>query len=323
MDFSFNQVFCLNGKPFFPLIYTGPQEPTSHFNVVVLALNMSQNSNLDWKIQKSKAQEYVEKGFLILWDLEMGLFQDLTYPLSDEMQLLSFQRALEHFKKEIFEEFKDHTFGVILYKGSLDFQIKWTSEEDELFEKWLEGKESLDQRKRLFKRDYCVDYLNLLLADLPDSLFPFLLFKVPSAIDEVEFLRLTSKEHFSHFQLGIKGTNSFPYARPFLTWESSFQSYLGGFYETITPPALLPRKHLNTALLLPPSSPHYDEAWEDVRTELKKTVLFRAIEIPFLTEEWDLLDTLIIFPKALDVQARRKVAGFAAAGGSVIDSPSA
>lgn len=321
MSFHFDDVFSLGGKPFFPLIHIGEDEPEKGFNVVTIELNLRQHSNLDWELQKSKALEYVKRGFFIIWDLEMGLFEGLSFPLSDEMQLLSFQMALDHFKNKIWAEFKEYTFGIVLYKGSLDFQLRWTSEEEVLFQEWLQGKESSDTRRRLFKRDICVDYFHLLLANLPDELFAFLLFQLPPSIDDGEFLRLTSKEYFSHFHLCFQGVNPFPFCRPFLAWGEEFQSDVGGFFQNVplnNPPS---RQKSKKALLLPPSSIQYDESWQEVKKELKKQISFRVIEIPFLTEEWDGLDKLIVFPSALEPQGKRKIAGFLAAGGEVIEIP--
>lgn len=142
-----------------------------------------------------------------------------------------------------------------------------------------------------FEMEEFAEYLHHLAALLPDEVFPFALFDCPGDP------QLFSKEIFPHIHLGFR---SGPIG--VLRW--------GTDIETVSYDA-----PLGVALPL-------REKGVDVRPFLKHLdeagCSYRLIAEPYITEEWDELEELIIFKDLISPWGMRMVQGFEAAGGKVI-----
>ena len=226
-------------------------------------LKMDSKASLNWKEEAAVARKYVAEGFSLLWEFETGLFEKLECPLSDEGQFLSFQLAFAHFRDHLYPEFEKETQGAILYRGSADFSHS--------HQKFCD-KPSMSE---------CLDYLLNLLAELPETLVPYLALE---PFSEKEIFKLISQEGCEHFQLILEG--EFPYEQ----------------------------KKVSVGLLLPGK----EEGWEELEKCLGEMQHpFRAIPERLLTQEWDGIDTLVVVSKGVSTQGRRKILGFCAAGGSI------
>ena len=239
---GFEQAFVRDGTPFFPTEKT----------VVSVPLDMSRTSSLKWEMPCDER--------LILWEFETDLWESA---FADEGEVRAFERAIDHFATTLFDPAR--TFGVLLYKGGLDFDR---------------------------------DLIKSIAARLPDDAMPFLALDGSNLRTE-QLLRELKREELVHFGLIIKGGDH-PYALPALGWDqaSPFGVYGSG--------ELLPQKRIPLALCQP----------EQGEFTLPSECC-RVIPEQQLIYEWDGVDQLIVPP--LTSEGKRRVNGFVAAGGEILE----
>jgi hypothetical protein len=338
--------YAWQGKRFIPLIQDASLSLQKEFNAVRISLDGHLQADLDWKKERQLAKEYIEQGYALLWEMDLGLFSSLPFPLTNQTQFLSLTLSLEHFRDSIWKEFRSHTLGVSLYRGAADFslQFPWTDEQQQNLRGWLQDKfnsekefESemqipcasfstlnssvLQQSEKgrelvsLFCRDVAVEYLALLASRMPDSLACYLLVdasSIPSLIWQIQALH---PERFERFGLAIKGTDLSFQA---LGWDRG-TSY--GFLST-TPLDVPQELKDSIGVCLPSMDLVRPSVYEGLEEALKVLIRqgrpFRLIPESYLITEWDGLDYLLYLPQGLSPQGKRKLQGFCAAGGTAV-----
>lgn len=345
-EFIWNKPFYeYQGQPFLPVIWDGIQASTSAgFNAVTLTLDGRLKADLNWKEAREQAQHYVTQGYVIFWQMNLGLFADLTMPLTHQAQYLSLGLSLEHFRDTLWQEFKDHTIGLQLYRGNADFSLHfpWNDQQVRNLQAWLTDRlptlalleqetglhfaamsqvdpaslsksESGLQLIRLFCRDVAVEYIALLASRLPDALARYLVLNAKTIQDPLYQAQVLHPERFEHFGLAIKGT-SLPLQS--LGWnQSSPYGILAGEIQRILP---LPDSKIGVCL---PSmdlcqTSHYQGIREALTFLIDKKIPFRLIPEAHLITEWDGLDYILYTSAGLGPQGKRKLQGFCAAGGT-------
>ena len=287
IDFTgFCQKLLVDGRPFLAQIYEGEGDPPVGFNIVRLSLDASAHSSLDWKLQIERAQRYTANGFFILWELQFSLFNT---PLEDDVHFLSLHISVQHFIDTIWPHFHQVTFGVALYRGRC----------------------ALSQKQEL------LDDLKILSSSLPDETSCFIFLDTSSITEPESYFSLVSQEGYGHLKLILKGTyfERYPYAVPALAWGNSY-SPLGYCSEKLE--RTLQGKKILYALCLP------NKLEGELTLALEQgdmTFPFRVIPEALLDQEWDGVDQLMIFPQLVSEQGWRKIRGFVAAGGEIIDCP--
>lgn len=144
-----------------------------------------------------------------------------------------------------------------------------------------------------FEMEDFADYLHQIAAELPDQVPPFALFDCRG--DPLKF----SKEIFPHIHLGFR---SGPIGA--IEWGER----------------LIPRRcdaRLGVALPLRAKGLRFDAVDRCLRFLDREKTRYRLIAEPYLTEEWDDLDKIIIFPTLISTGGLRMIRGFEAAGGKV------
>ena len=134
------------------------------------------------------------------------------------------------------------------------------------------------------------EYLHHLAAYLPTEVFPFAL------LDRRGDPMMFSKELFSHIHLGFRSNSFGP-----LEWGET----------------LKPLRHdgkIGVALPLREKGLQFD-VLDRCLSELNQP--YRLIAEPNITEEWDELKELIIFPELISSWGMRMVKGFEASGGKI------
>lgn len=297
--------FYLDGEIFIPKIFemqTLGEPVPENYNVVAIKLDGRVSADLDWKAMDEAAQRYCDKGLKLLWKLDLGFFDRLKSPLSNQSQFLSLTLSLEHFRDALWKKFKDQTLGVCLYDGPADFasQLPWDEHLNNNYLAW--GNKALGENfqesksyfQTLFARDAVAEYLTLMANRMPDALQIFLMLNIDSPIDHMLEAQLVNRERFDRFHLIIKNGR--------LPAQATYQDAAIGI--------CLPGYHL--------IAPSFYYRLEEVMNELlEKKIPFRIIPESFLINEWDGLDFLIVDPAGLSSQGKRKLQGFCAAGGTV------
>lgn len=331
-----------------PIVCEGPVEDaiTKPFNTALIYLNAKLDSDLDWSRAQKEAKLAIENQKQILWDIDLGLFTELPLPLSDTTQYKSLHLALDHFFESLFKEFKDHSIGAILFKGTLDLASKWVWDPDQIAslrdsltsdfsdaqsfhnKSNLTLKTLLDAHPKELKgntfgenylRHLCLkaalDYFEILSARFPSDLLPYVCFDASHITSITHQMQLLDQEPFEFIQLAIKGTKvHFPSA---IGWES--HAYPNGFIGKEAWEHKMGPMEPNFGILIPENKiydPQVLKAYDQVIDELLLNKQVKFLFERSLAVDWEGLDYLLIFE--CEDLTKRKLEGFIAAGGEVI-----
>lgn len=289
-------------------VFEGSQEIPQGFNTALIQLEGGMRASLEWKEQNAKAQHLIEAGFKILWEIDLGLSGGLHYPYGNAMQHQALGLALEHFRDTLWTPFRSATLGLVLYRGHADHSrhFTWDDQQRANFQQSA-------QELPLYCARVAVDYMRLLTMHLPDALRLFALLDCTSVKDPLLLSQLVSRERYDPIHLVLKGA---PFADQELVWQEG--SSLWG-YVSQKPLSTQPG-NARVAVVLPSLEESHSLQLRCAIEKLQlENVPFRVIPESMLTTEWDELDQLIYCGKTLTSQGRRKLQGFCAAGGQVID----
>jgi len=328
---------------------TGPRDDIPiGFNAVRIPIDGTLQADLNWKDAHQAAEHYINKGLKIFWEIDLGLFHHLKHPLNNQTQFLSLSLSLEHFRDTLWKQFRSETAGLCLYRGNADFSIGYRWDKDQLtnLQGWLQdeyGDISTLNRKMettacqfeelnpsmlnfssigkravsLFCRDAAGEYLELLGQRLPDTLKCFILLDATDVSDSLLAAQLTIKERFSRFSVGIKGAQCLDAE---LAWERppGRVEYFGRENSSEND-----HERPNLGVCLPAMNRcHFEDVVElhqAVKVFEEKGIRFRFIPESQLTMEWDGLDYLFVDSTKMNLDCKRKLRGFCAAGGIVIN----
>jgi hypothetical protein len=219
------------------------------------------------------------------FEFDLGL-NDPYFPLEDELYFQSLSAALTHFSKDIWPKY----LGIegVLYRGSADFSafFSWTEKQLTNYETWKQERLINDERhlKRMFCAEAFVAYFQMLAHRLPDEMPLKIILDSKGMESPAKTLHLLSPERFEHFILQTGYTSD-----------------------------------SNIGICFPSDQKMTEDILQQIDELLAKGP-FRAVYEPLLTEQWDGLDELIIFPEGVTPQGRRKLSGFLAAGGKVVEA---
>lgn len=310
----------------------------SHCDTVVLTIDGSIKADLSWKHVRDAALAYTQRGLRIFWDLDLGLFDHLDQPLDNQSQFLSLRLSLDHFRDTLWQEFRENTLGVCIYRGRVDFGSGagytgyWhRALENETFQaNWSMWKQrfsgvgkNVDRGSnvdrdlyRLFCSNTASEYLNLLTNRLPDTLPCMIALDVPLPFDlEEDFdplliAYLLNKERFPHFTLAVNNNSG-------LGGDVIWKEMDGSDFQFLEPELT---SKIGVCL---PSINVYGSDGSRLLDELLKRLqdqqkAFKIIPESLLTTQWDGLDYLVVQSTGLSPEGRRKLCGFCAAGGTIV-----
>lgn len=96
--------------------------------VVSIRLPAGPSDNLKWAEEIERGQEAVDAGRTLLWELDLGLSERVFTP-AFLAHFSALFLGIDEFCKQILSRFEPHTFGVVLYKGGVDFMRLFPREE--------------------------------------------------------------------------------------------------------------------------------------------------------------------------------------------------
>lgn len=326
--------------------HTLDEKIPSFFNAVRISLDATLKADLLWKQERQAAEKYIQQGFRIFWEIQLGLFSQLTLPIANQSQFLSLSLALEHFRDTFWKEFHQKTVGLCLYRGTADFSLGFIWDEEQLghLREWLEdifidiktfvsetlckvssfvevtplNLSSTLEGKRLlalYCRDFIGEYLEQLSVCLPHSLQRYVLLDTQSISDPFLQVQLMTNARFSGINLGVRGPL---FNDNILAWDGP-SGQLGIISRDFI--ANSGNKQIRVGVCLPSKQQYFPSQWKDLENAFvalkEKNIPFRVIPEATLTTDWDGLDYLIVSSENLSVQGQRKLQGFRAAGGTV------
>lgn len=325
------ELYAWERPGFHPVISEIPKD----CNTVTIALNGKYDSDLDWKKEKEQAEQYITEGFFLFWKLDLGLFDQLKQPLGHQGQFLTISLAIQHFREQIWEKYKEFSLGISIYEGGINFYdfVRWEEMEQTSLSDWLSrGYNSIAQLNadcglslkdfsqavpetlmqtehgrqllRFFALELINQYLDFVIEFLPERLPCYLLLDAELAASRTELARLLSGQRFELFRLAIKN-NLLPSRH--LTWSQNII-----YQETNT-------EIVELGVCLPDISKidkKSHEGFEKLFFELKQP--YKLISEEHLVTEWDNIEFLFVVPASITSEGRRKLQGFCAAGGTVV-----
>ncbi len=306
--------FYNEGHSFFPLIQDDlPLKDWSNVAVIRLPAGLRDDLNWDSSIQLARAYQAANK--FILWELDLELDRYCFDP-HDSAAFFSFTVALDEFKAHVWPQFSRDTFGVILYRGVFCPEMNFRKNQWE--SAFLEWKKEMDNvgDYSLYCLQNFAEYLHRLVSFLPDAVLAFVLIDTDSIGSPAKTAHFFSKQRFEHIQLILKGAQC---AFAGITYQTG-QIAHGWMGDD-------PFDHHSTAcstigIYLPKDSFIDDSVLENLNAlinSLNQTQMsYRIVCEEKLTEHWDGLDKIIVPATVLSSQGRRKLLGFAAAGGEIV-----
>lgn len=297
-----------------PLIYDAQNDAVEGFNTVLIKLDARTNSSLDWRKACERARYEIACGFKVFWELDLGLFDQLPMPLSDQTQYLALQLSFKHFRETIWPEFEPHTVGASLYRGDLDFSRGFAWDHVEQQENYTEWKKKFSEKmpddylRKLFCREVSLEYIQLLVRQLPGELITCVLLDAASIQDPLLLGELLAKERYGHLHRAVAEM-----CLPETALSMDPKGFLGSY--------ILTSERINSisfGICLPENlSGESQAAFTKTIDHLQKFKLpFRFVSETTLTAEWNGLDAL--FVDNVSAAGRRRLQGFCAAGGTVV-----
>jgi hypothetical protein len=285
-----------------------PLEDASQGVVIVLPSRL--DCDLNWQAAIARAEECIERGKWILWHFDFGL-EEPSFDINDETQFLSFTVAIDLFTKTLWPRFQEKTFGVSLYRGDLERTQRSIKIEDSHFFEWCDEKLQNAENPLsdlMFSLEVFAEYLHRLISFFPDTVIPFACVDVSAWNFPGLLSVLLSKQRFEHVYLAIRGLKN--YLSP-IQWDASGALSCAWVKEPEN--AVCIPEDLNCSLEV---CTRLDALFGQLETQ---NIPFRLIAEGRLTEEWDGIDRLYVLKDAVSVQGNRKLLGFAAAGGEVVE----
>lgn len=319
----------------FDATYCGEPVPQG-FDAVRITIDGTIKSDLSWEKERAAATVYTAQGLQIFWEIDLGLLTFLQHGLGNRTQFLSLTLSLEHFCCSLWQEFRKQTVGLCLYRGPIDFSrdYHWDEEQVLNLQEWIKEQYShldsfIDETHidvldfssltvedmkqsdvgikllKCFCRDAVGEYLSLMASRVPDSLPLFLLFDAGEIQGPMLTARLLTKERYPRFHLAVRGADA---RAQVLGGEIAWD---GTRIERAKLGLCLPRMILTRPSLTRSLS-------EALDVLIERNIPFRVIPEVNLAAEWDGLDYLVIDTQHVEIQFKRKLQGFCAAGGIVV-----
>lgn len=291
--------FYWEGKPFFPCF-----SEEAEGNCVAICITPSESG---YQELLAKARAVSENGKKILWVLDSGFHQ--KFFLRDGALFHSLRNRMEEIGEKVILPLKDSTFAISVYRGSVYFSSRFlfSAAEEDLYRERKEEYAILSEEERhlFFCADIFLEYLQRLTAFLPDAVPVLCQIRFPEEIGIVKGAYLCSKDRFGHLLPVFEGVDpGFGY---------SFSRRRGN-----AP---------SEGICLPPFASIDEEGLCECETYIEQRkasgALYRIVPEEYLHEMSAGLEELRVFSRYVTDRGMRKLRGFLASGGVVVDKEGA
>lgn len=331
--------YCfVKGKRFYPKIYIGSNSISDGYNGVMIELDGRIKSDLNWEEALAHAESLVEKGYTILWFLNLGLFSELPFSLYTQTQLQTLSLSIEHFIEKVWKKYYQNSLGLCLYKGEMDFSssFKWDELQLTNFQSWLkDGFEAPDlieksavsfeefsqnnvsvELLQLYACDVAMDFFDMLIQPICEEIECFAMVDCLKISNSLLQARLLSSERCDRLRFIVK--NSLIPSQG-LSWDGEITPY---GYCGSGDASTFKEEKASIGICIPEVSMLNSEFYVGLERAIafliEKQRVFRIVAEANLTIEWDGLDILIVNRSGLSPYGFRKLQGFCAAGGLVV-----
>lgn len=296
-------------------IYDGEETEDIRYNAIIIGVDLTDESNLNFHEEKQKVERAIQQGKQIVFEWYLGL-DPLMHNFHDQMRYFGLTIGIVAFIEKIYEPNATHVCGVILYRGVGDFRhaVRHHLELKELLYEFKQEHEQMDEDhlERLFSLQVLMEYLHRLGSALPDELLMHVLLNFKGIGHPSKQAELLSANLFPYIRPAVKGARV---AYEGLAWDQGKSSvgYIGTKIEAFTP-TVVPQ----IAVLLPPfGKVPYDALDQELSRLEGEEAFYKIIPEDDLNESWYLIDKLIVFEGVVSEEGKRMIDGFIAAGGEV------
>lgn len=269
---------------------------------VVLPLSAGASSLLQWDQERQQAKELVDQGYHILWELQLGLFDALVFPIGDQMQFQSLQLALGHFFATLWQEWAQESIGILVWrgKGGVWPSHLWNEEEELSFLEW-EKETGLDRSDYVFQRQWEYVWKLTQGGDGTLPLYAALSLQVPFA-KEISWLH---PSRVAPFTLALT-PQQLPWSG--LHWDREKGLFQLHTYAKSTLGVCLPSLE----------NPWKAEEMQFLENLCRQKVSFKLLSEETLLQDLEGLDQILYSPQHMTQEGLRKLRGFEAAGGKLL-----
>ena len=269
---------------------------------VILPLMAGTNSLLDWDKERQQAKKWVDLGYRILWELKLGLFDALLFPIGDQMQFHSLQLAFRHFLATLWQEWSQESLGVLLWRGEAGVWSEplWNQEEEVSFLEWQQ-ETGLDRSDYIMQRQW--DYVHRLTEGVEESapLHVALALNIPLQ-KEISWLH---PARVAPFILALTSQK--------LPWDGWHWDPQKRFFQS------RPSLENTLGVCLPPLGVSRDASFlQRLEMLFKERISFKLLAEETLLQDLEGIDQILYNPNHITKEGFRKLQGFAAAGGKLI-----
>lgn len=236
----------------------------------------------------------------VWWEIDCGLHV-APFPLEDRLRFEALSIAMDLFTRDVWESKQSISVGVVIYHGPMDMRSLplWTETQEQNWREWSRGRSHMEgsirwkeHLRRLFVLESYISYCQMLAHRLPDTIPICLRFEEEAALSPAFQAHLLCKERMGHCMALVPAKSENPLAK----WAI----------------CLPEESYCNEEVL-----DQIDQLYRQLSVEHSRIV--RIVSEAFLTEEWEGLDRLYVLVKHLSPRGQRKLAGFVAAGGEVVE----
>lgn len=274
--------------------------------------------------QEGNVSSVSEDGKPVLLQLNLGLFSNLSRPLSDKDQFDALEESLKTFTAEAVANHNDKILGVEIYRGTLEdvLSFPWNEQQQDNFIAWKASVDPCDRLAPGFLKQHYASYMlnefvDLLTSGIPIQVEWFAKVDAGSILDEMNFYLMSNPARYDHLHIFWKAPKDTSKAN--LIWEKGIPM-LGYTAERNKKISYL--EDISLGWCLPPVwnlDPEKQQEQQHVLAWLEENnIEHRPIPLEKISLYWQGLDTIIAFSSQATVQSRRQLAGFCAAGGTVV-----
>lgn len=278
---------------------------------------------LEWTPAGNIATE-PSKDKWIIRQSDLGLFEGLQKPLSDREQFDALEKKLLDYCENILSSNRESTFGIEVFCGNIEDILKfpWDARQESNFQTWKQTVDPLEQvADNTLKHHYASyllqEFIDLLTSGVPEQLEWFARVDASNVKDDLEFYQLANRARYEHLHIFWKGSN--PNLMADLVWDVGVPSQ--GY---VAPKSLdlNGQDAIQTAWCLPSAweiRPEVLQQQRDLMSWLESSgINSRPIPQEKISLYWQGLDTIFAFSQQMKPAATRQLAGFCAAGGTVV-----
>lgn len=319
--------YYFDGKPFTPVVASALEKVVDGVhNCLSVTLDASLNSKLNWDGFHETIQKALEKNLKLFFLFDFKLLKSYE-SFFDSSAFSIYSLSLQTFVEQFYTRYSKEIFGIGFLYGKVMHQFYHDPFAEEALLKYFKESyaedhfQSLDvnhpshflqHEMQLYQVSLISEYFHRLAAQLPEELEIFGFFDFSRSVSLTTTLASMSLERFPYMRVALAGAAFRAFG---LNIESG--SLIAGGYDCRSSDY----SGAKIGLVFPGDTKLKEKRFDSFETFLKGFIAlnipFRVLYEDFMTENWQELDTIVVYSDFVDKELMRKCQGFTAAGGQI------